>query len=178
MKKLLVLLALSLNLVAFAQDGQLHLKNALVVSHLDKQEDRFTLEIAISEILTRCNVKNLVSLNVLKQGGDPQVLLTDSVSNNLKAKGVDTYMLVSVRGFDQRFKKSSRNFNLAEDLAAENLFPIYKEDIVSVTFEFHFYRDGKLIYTDLIRIGGASSREKVLKKLNKKMTKRVLKTWK
>lgn len=178
MKKLLFLLTLSVNLTVFAQDNQLHLKNALVVSHLDKQEDRFTLEIAISEILTRCKVKNLVSLNVLKQGGDPQVLLTDSVSSNLKAKGVDTYMLVSVRGFDQRFKKSSRNFNLAEDLAAENLFPIYKEDIVSVTFEFHFYRDGKLIYTDLIRISGASSREKVLKKLSKKMSKRVLKKWK
>lgn len=178
MKKLVVLLALSINILAFGQENKLHLKNTLVVSHLDKQEDRFTLEIAVSEILSRCGVKNTVSLNVLKQGGDPQVLLTDSVSNNLKEKGIDTYMLVSVRGFDQRFKKSSRNFSLAEDLAAENLFPIYKEDIVSVTFEFHFYRDGKLVYTDLIRIGGASSREKVLKKLRKKMTKRVLKSWK
>lgn len=178
MKKLLVLLALSLSVTGFAQESALHLKNALVVSHLDKQEDRFTLEIAVSEALASCGIKNMVSLNVLKQGGDPQVLLSDSISSELKTKGIDTYMLVSVRGFDARYKKSTRNFNLAEDLAAENLFPIYKEDIVSVTFEFHFYRDGKLVYTDLIRVSSAGSREKVLKKLRKKLIKRVNKSWK
>lgn len=160
-----------------AQD-ELKLTNALVVSHLDKQEDRFTLEIAVAEVLSQCGVKNMVSLNVLKQGGDPQVLMTDSLTAILKEKGINTYLLVSVRGFDARFSKSSRNITLAEDLSADNLFPIYKEDIVSVTFEFHFYREGKLIYTDLLRIGGASSRDKVLKKFRKKLAKKVSKSWK
>lgn len=178
MKQIVWIVFLAITCGTYAQNEKLHLKNTLVVSHLDKQEDRFSLEIAVSEVLSHCGVKNMVSLNVLKQGGDPQVLLTDSVSNMLREKGIDTYMLVSVRGFDARYSKSTGNFTLAEDLAAENLFPIYKDDIVSVTFEFHFYRDGKLVYTDLLKIGGASSREKVMKKLRKKLTKKVHKHWK
>jgi hypothetical protein len=117
-------------------------------------------------------------LNLLKQGGNPQALVTDSMTNILGAKGFNTMLLVSVRGYDKRFQPSSGNYTLTEDLAAENLFPLYKEEIVSVTFEFHFYRGGQLVHTDLIKIGGASSREKVLKKLRKAVTKRALKKWK
>ncbi|MNE32562.1 hypothetical protein D3C87_06970 [compost metagenome] len=180
MKKLLLsFLFLGLCLVGFGQAKfpPLKLRNALVVSHLDKQADQFSLEIAVSDVLSNVKVKNMVSLNVLKAGGDPQVLMTDSVGQLLAAKGINTLMLVSVRGFDNRFKPSSGNMTLAEDLAADNLFPIYKEDIVSVTFEFHFYRDGKLVYTDLLKIGGINSRDKVLRKLRKKLAKKVLKDW-
>ena len=177
MNKFFILLALFVSVIGYGQTEKLNLTNCLVVSHLDKQEDRFTLEIAISDALSRSKIKNMVSLNVLKQGGNPQILVTDSVSSMLKAKGIDTYMLVSVRGFDTHFKKSTQKFTLAEDLAAENLFPIYKEDIVSVTFEFHFYRGGKLVYTDMIFVGGAGSREKVVKNLRKKLTKKVNKDW-
>lgn len=155
----------------------LKLTNALIVSHLDKEADRFTLEIAVSDVLSKAHVKNMVALNVLKQGGDPQILLTDSMNSILTAKGINTLMLVSVRGFDNRFRPSSGNITLAEDLAANNLFSIYKDDITSVTFEFHFYREGKLVYTDLLKIGGINSREKVVKKLHKKLTKKVQK-WK
>ncbi len=156
----------------------LKLTNAVIISHLDKQEDRFSLEIALSETLSRSNVKNTVSLNLLKQGGDPQVLITDSMTTILKEKGYNTLMLVSVRGYDKTFKPSSKNFNITEDLAAENLFPLYKDEIVSVTFEFHFYRNNELVYTDLLKISGASSRDKVLKKLRKKLAKKASKDWK
>lgn len=163
----------------FAQTkfAPLKLNNALVVSHLDKESDQFSLEIAVSDVLSRSRVKNTVSLNVLKAGGDPQVLMTDSLTQLLKTKGINTLMLVSVRGFDNRFRPSTGNMTLAEDLAADNLFPIYKEDIVSVTFEFHFYRDGKLVYADLLKIGGAGSRDKVLRKFRKKLAKKVQKDW-
>jgi len=180
MKKSLVsFLFVSVCLLGFAQAKfpPLKLNNALIVSHLDKESDQFSLEIAVSDVLSRSKVKNTVSLNVLKAGGDPQVLLTDSLTQLLKAKGINTLMLVSVRGFDNRFRPSTGNMTLAEDLAADNLFPIYKEDIVSVTFEFHFYRDGKLVYADLLKIGGAGSRDKVLRKLRKKLAKRVQKQW-
>lgn len=180
MKKALVsFLFLSSCLLGAAQAKfpPLKLNNALVVSHLDKESDRFSLEIAVSDVLSRSKVKNTVSLNVLKSGSDPQVLMTDSLTNVLKAKGINTLMLVSVRGFDNRFRPSSGNITLAEDLAADNLFSIYKEDIVSVTFEFHFYREGKLVYTDLLRIGGAGSRDKVLRKFRKKLAKKVVKDW-
>lgn len=160
-----------------AKFAPLKLTNALVVSHLDKEADQFSLEIAVSDVLSRSKVKNTVSLNVLKAGGDPQVLMTDSLTQLLKGKGINTLMLVSVRGFDNRFRPSTGNMTLAEDLAADNLFPIYKEDIVSVTFEFHFYRDGKLVYTDLLKIGGINSRDKVLRKLRKKLAKKVVKDW-
>lgn len=180
MKKSLVsFLFVSVCLLGFAQAKfpPLKLNNALIVSHLDKESDQFSLEIAVSDVLSKSKVKNTVSLNVLKAGGDPQVLLTDSLTQLLKAKGINTLMLVSVRGFDNRFRPSTGNMTLAEDLAADNLFPIYKEDIVSVTFEFHFYRDGKLVYADLLKIGGAGSRDKVLRKLRKKLAKRVQKQW-
>jgi len=156
----------------------LKLSNAVIISHLDKQEDRFSLEIALSEVLSATGVKNAVSLNLLKQGGDPQVLITDSVTNILNQKGFNTLLLVSVRGYDKKFRPSSQNFTLVEDLAADNLFPLYKEDIVSVTFEFHFYRNNQLVYTDMLRISGASSREKVLRKLRKKLGKKIQKDWK
>ncbi len=177
MKKntLLLLFACVLNFVN-AQD--LKLTNALVVSHMDKQQDRFSLEIACSEVLANAGIKNGVSLNILKQGGDPQVLLTDSITQILQAKGLNTLMLVSVRGYDKRFNKSEQAISLAEDLATDNLFPIYKEDIVSVSFEFNFYREGKLVYSDVLKIGGASSRDKVLKKFRKKLAKKVAKDWK
>jgi len=156
----------------------LKLTNAVIISHLDKQEDRFSLEVAMSEVFSATGVKNVVSLNLLKQGGDPQVLITDSMTNVLAQKGYNTLLLVSVRGYDKKFRPSSQNFSLAEDLAAENLFPLYKEEIVSVTFEFHFYRNGQLVYTDLLKIPGASSREKVLRKLRKRLAKKVVKDWK
>lgn len=178
-KSFLSFLFLSICLLGFAQAKfpPLKLNNALVVSHLDKESDQFSLEIAVSDVLSRSKVKNTVSLNVLKAGGDPQVLMTDSLTQLLKAKGINTLMLVSVRGFDNRFRPSTGNMTLAEDLAADNLFPIYKEDIVSVTFEFHFYRDGKLVYTDLLKIGGINSRDKVLRKFRKKLAKKVVKDW-
>lgn len=180
MKKLILSLVCFFSLTsAFSQKvPALNLNECVIISHLDKSEDRFSLEINTSEVLSSVKVKNMVSLNVLKQGGDPQVFLTDSIVNLLKEKGFNTLMLVSIRGYDKNFKQSTATMTLAEDLSADNLFPIYKEDIVSVTFEFHFYRDGKLIYTDLLKISGVGSRDKVLKKYRKKLAKRVYKKWK
>lgn len=178
MKQLTILAALVL--LAFrigAQTDTLNLRNALVVSNIDSQEDRFTLEVAVSELLSAQGIKNGVSLNILKQGGDPQVLMTDSVAAVLNGKGINTLMLVSIRGYDKRFRPTEKQFTLAEDLASSNLFRLYKEDIVSVTLEFHFYRDGKLVGTDLLKIGGISSREAVMKKLRKKLPKRIRKRW-
>lgn len=180
MKKLIIysLFFISTTAVGQKKYAPLNLNNALIVSHLDKEADRFTLEIAVSDVMTRVGVKNMVSLNVLKQGGDPQILLTDSLNNVLASKGINTLMLVSVRGFDSRFKPSSGKMTLAEDLDADNLFPIYKEDISSVTFEFHFYRAGQLVYTDLLRISGIGSRDKLVKKFHKKLEQKAISSWK
>lgn len=178
MKQLTIFTALILLVFhASAQTDTLNLRNALVVSNIDSQEDRFTLEVAISEMLSAQGIKNGVSLNMLKQGGDPQVLMTDSLTNILNGKGINTLMLVSIRGYDKRFRPTEKQYSLAEDLSSSNLFTLYKEDIVSVTLEFHFYRNGKLVGSDLLKIGGISSREGVMKKLRKKLPKRIRKRW-
>jgi hypothetical protein len=178
MKKLILLCALVLTGIhAGAQTDTLNLRNALVISHIDNQEDRYTLEVSVSEILSANGIKNGVSLNMLKQGGDPQILMSDSVTRVLEAKGINTLMLVSIRGYDRRFKPSTQKITLAEDLSASNLFSLYKEDIVSVTLEFHFYRKGVLVGSDLLKISGISSRDAVIKKLRKKLPKRI-KKWK
>ncbi len=88
----------------------LGLKNALVISQMDKQSDRFSIEVAVSEILTSEGIKNALALNLIKQGGDPQIILSDSIKNGLATKGIDTYMLISVRGYDKKFKASTQKF--------------------------------------------------------------------
>lgn len=153
------------------------MRNALIVGHMNSQEDRFTVEVLISELFSSVKIPNAVSLNMVKNGGDPQVLLTDSLQKILAARGINTVMLVSVRGYDRKFQPSTQQMTEAEDLATENLFSIYKEDISSVTLEFHFYRDGKLVYRDLLRITGISSREGMVKKFRKKLRKKLFKDW-
>ena len=66
----LLLIFLSASTV-FGQLDQLNLTNALVIGQLDKPEDRFSIEINLTELLTSNGVKAMPSLNVLKLGSDP-----------------------------------------------------------------------------------------------------------
>ena len=178
MKHALLLLFVAASLAGFAQkQAPLHLRNALIVAQMNSQEDRFTVEVLISELFSSVKIPNAVSLNMVKNGGDPQVLLTDSLQKMLAAKGINTMMLVSVRGYDRKFQPSTQKLTQVEDLASENLFSIYKEDVSSVTLEFHFYRDGQLVYRDLIRVSGISSRDGMIKKFRKKLRKKLFKDW-
>ena len=78
---------------SFAQKRALNLTNAVIISHLDKPEDRFSLEIALSEAMASSGIKNTVSLNLLKQGGNPQILIQDSMTRILSEKGFNTLIL-------------------------------------------------------------------------------------
>ncbi len=162
----------------FSQTKGLHLTNALVVGQLDKPEDRFTLEINLTQLLAENGIKAMASLNVLKQGASPEVLATDSIQSLLKAKGIDTYVLVSVRGYDRKFKPSKNHETLPVELASGHLFPLYRDEISSITFEFKFYRNGEFVGYDLIKMGGVGSRETVLKKFRKAVLKKLAKAWK
>ena len=155
----------------------LNLRNALVVGQLDRSEDRYTMEINFSELLADNGIRTLASLNVLKQGTEPEVLASDSVQLVLKEKGIDTYVLVSVRGYDRKFKPSVQHQPLAEELATGHAFPLYRDEIVSITFEFRFYRNGQFVAYDIVKIGNVGSRDSVLKKFRKKIGKRIL-AWK
>jgi hypothetical protein len=178
MKNLILFLSLVCTPFLFGQKQSINLKNALVIGQLDKQEDRYSLEINVTELLTEAGIKAIPSLNVLKLGSDASLLASDSIQKIVSAKGLDTYVLVSVRGYDRRFKRSEckDDFNMA--LNAGNLFPIYRDEVTSVSFEFLFYRNGQCIGSDILKCGNVSDRESVIKRFRKAVEKRIIKKWK
>ena len=176
MKYILFLSAIILSNLSSAQTKELSLTNALVIGQLDRSEDRYSIEIALTELLSEYGVKALPSLNVLKVGADVYHLENDSIQNIVRSKGLDTYLTVSVRGYDKRFKLAENRDDFKTAINVNHLFSLYKENVITVSFEFTFYRDGKFVGTDIVRCGNIDSREGVLKKFKKKTAKR-LKKW-
>ncbi len=172
----IILLIIGFSISTQAQD-ELNLKNALVIAQQDEQSDRFSLEVAVLQLLNDYGVKTKASLNVLKQGGTADVLLTDSLQAKLKEEGIDTYMLISVRGYDKRFRPSDKINSLQEEIEAGHLFPLYRESATSVTFTVTFYREGKPVHYELIKTGTIGSKDAVIKKLMKKMERSLRKDW-
>ena len=175
--KFIVIIVFLFNL-AQAQIDKLGLKTVLVVAQLDKPEDRFTMEVNLSEMLANSGIKTMASLNALKQGADIKMLGADSINKQLLSKGIDTYVLVSVRGYDKKFKAAKNHYNLVTELQTGHLFPIYRDAVTSVTFEFNFFRNGEFVAYDKIKLGGIGSRDDVLKKLRKKLPKKIKRHWK
>ena len=159
------------------QTAPFQLTNAFIVAQLDRPEEKFSLEINLAELFSEQGVNVFPSLNILKQGQNPTVLASDSVTSILKNKQLDTYVLVSVRGYDRNYRKKSKQTSLVEELSSSHLFPIYRDDIVSLTFEFLFYQNGNQVYSDLLKIKNINNKDSVLKKLHKKLPKLIHK-WK
>ena len=159
------------------QTAPFQLTNAFIVAQLDRPEEKFSLEINLAELFSERGVNVFPSLNILKQGQNPTVLASDSVTSILKNKQLDTYVLVSVRGYDRNYRKKSKQTSLVEELSSSHLFPIYRDDIVSLTFEFLFYQNGTQVYSDLLKIKNINNKDSVLKKLHKKLPKLIHK-WK
>ena len=164
--------------ISFGQKQQpLNLSNALVIAQLDNPEDRYSLEINLTEILSSVGIKTVPSLNILKLGADSQILASDSVAQLMASQGIDTYVLATVRGYDRKFKVSKNQDDFKSAVTLGGLFDLYRMDIVSISFEFKFYREGKFVYGDIVKCGNISDRQTVLKRLRKKVTKRVSKKW-
>ncbi len=153
------------------------LTNAFIVAQLDRPEEKFSLEINLAELFSEQGVNVFPSLNILKQGQNPTVLASDSVTSILKNKQLDTYVLVSVRGYDRNYRKKSNLTSLLEELSSSHLFPLYRDYIVSLTIEFLFYQNGNQVYSDLLKIKNINNKDSVLKKLHKKLPKLIHK-WK
>jgi hypothetical protein len=175
MKYILFLSVIILSNISFTQTKELNLTNALVIGQLDRSEDRYSIEIALTELLADAGVKALPSLNILKVGADVYHLENDSIQNIVSAKGLDTYLTVSVRGYDKRFKLAESRDDFKTAININHLFSLYKENVITVSFEFTFYRDGKFVGTDIVRCGNIDSRETVLKRFKKKTAKRIKK---
>ena len=105
------------------------------------------------------------------------LLASNSMTQVLKAKGIDTYILVSVRGYDRKFKPTTSIDNLFKSLELGSLFNLYQTDIVSVSFEFKFYRNGEFITSDIVKCANVSDRETVLKRFRIKVGKRISSKW-
>ncbi len=156
----------------------LDLTNVVIIGQMDDPSDRYSVEINMTELFSTNGLKSKASLNLMKQGADSEILASDSLKTVLEAQGYDTYLLITVRGYDKRFKMSDANDDFKTSLGRGNLFSIYQEGVVSVSFEFKFFRNGELVRDEVIKCGNAGSREKVLSKLRKKVRKRLVKDWK
>ena len=174
---LLLCLLIFVGSISFSQNKHIQLNNGLIVAQLDRPEEKFTLEINLAELFANEGVQVIPSLNILKQGEIASVLASDSINRLLKSKNVDTYILVSIRGFDKNFKPSTHFESLANELASSHLFPLFRDEIMSITFEFTFYRNGQVIANELLRLKNVDSKDKVMKKLRKKLPKLISK-WK
>lgn len=175
------LIAILLGIFAFtanAQETKFKLQNVLIVGLFDKLEDQYTIEGNLGEMFSSMGIKTKLSLNTVKQGSSRTILANDSIQNLLKANGVDTYVLISVRGYDRTFKPASKIDSLEAELSAGHLFPLYRDNISSITLEFNFYRNGQHVKYDMLKLGGIGSRESVVKKLHKKLPKKIAKDWK
>ncbi len=151
--------------------GKIKLTNALVIGQLDTPEDRYSLEINLTDLLARKGIKAVPSLNVLKLGADSQQLATDSVQQAIKAKGIDTYMLVSIRGYDRKYRVGNLDDSFETALGQASFFELYREGIVSISFQIKIFRDGKCVAADMIKCGNIGDRDTVLRRLRKKLNK-------
>lgn len=178
MKTILIILLSFISLTGISQVKDLQLSNALVVAQMDKPQERYAIESNLTDLFIQNGIKALPSLNYYKMGGSGAVLASDSMKQVLSAQGIDTYVLVTVRGYDRKFKPSERRESLTDKLEEGNLYELYRLDIVSISFEFTFYRNGEFIGNDVVKCGNISDRETVLKRFRKKVSKRIYKKWK
>ena len=81
MKNFIVLLVVSLLATSmFAQKkAKLNLTNALVVGQLDDPDDRYSLEINLTQLLVSSGIIAESSLNYMKFGEDSKILGEDSI---------------------------------------------------------------------------------------------------
>lgn len=174
---LVLLVTISVTPALAQKKTKLKLTNAVVIGQMDNQEDRYSVEINMTEMMTSRGYKAIPSLNLMKIGSDSRLLATDSMAAVLAAKGIDTYMLVSIRGYDRTFKVTDTKEDLAAALDRGNLFEMYQQDIVSVSFEFKFFRQGQLVKSEIVKLGNVGGRDAVIKRFRLKVGKLLDKKW-
>ncbi len=156
----------------------LKLNNSIVIAQFDKSEDRYALEVTLTELLSQYKIKAIPSLNLLKQGADASILVNDSLQKNLKSAGYDTYLVVNVRGYDRKFKPATQKITLSEILEMTSIYHLYRDEATSVSFEFTFFRNNEVVRRDILKCGNISDRNSVLKRFRKKLPKIIEKSWK
>lgn len=172
---LIAFLLTSIQSVAVAQQ-KLNLKNAIVLGLLDRKDERFQMEIMLAEMLAQNNIKSKVSLNFIKEGAEIASFASDSIQEAVKKAGYETYILFSVRGYDTKFKPATFKYTLEEELKLGHLFPVFREEISNITFEFKVYRGSEMIDYKLVKVS-YPSKEGMLKKFKAKINPLIKKYW-
>jgi hypothetical protein len=177
MRKLIIAF-ISILVFSVGHSQGLKLNNVLVIGQFDKPEDRYAIEVNLTELLANEGIKASPSLNILKQGTSALNLVNDSIRQIIQSRGFDTYVVVNVRGYDRKFKPSETKISLEEMLNMASIYHIYRDEATSVSFEFTFFRNGVVIYRDILRCGNVSNRDSVIKRFRKKMPSMIGKKWK
>jgi hypothetical protein len=151
-----------------------NLKGALILVKNDKPQERFSIEANLGKLFGGYGMPILLSINLIKEGAPLSELGETKIQAEMNARNINSVLVVSVRGFDTRFKPRTKiPQTLAEMLQEGNLNPISTDEASSVTIEFFQYVNGKFNGYHIQRLGGASSRSKVYNKLQKRLDKLV-----
>jgi len=154
-----------------------NLKGALLVVKNDKFNERFSAEVNVAKIFSPFQMPMLLSVNLIKENAPLTELASSKVQGEMAAKNINSVLIVSVRGYDNRFKPRTKiPETLIEMLEEGNLMPITQDDISSVTIEFFQYVGGKFHGYHMMRVGSASNKQKVYKKMQKKLN-RMIPSW-
>jgi len=149
----------------------------LIIGQFDRPDERYAIEVTLTEIFAENGIEAIPSLNIIKQGSDPSILSSDTLQNILIKQGISTFLVVNVRGYDRRFKISEIDISLSEILSRTSIYHIYREEATSVSLEFTFFKENKVSFRDILKCGNIAGRDSVLKRIRKKLPKRMRKKW-
>ena len=174
---LLILLLFTINssCIVYSQKNKQDI--VLVIGQFDRPDERYAVEVTLTELFSKNGLMAIPSLNILKQGSDPSVLASDSLQKMLLKKNINTYLVINVRGYDRRFKPSEIEVSLNEMLGRTSIYHIYREEATSVSLEFTFFKENKVVFRDILRCGNISDRDSVIKRIRKKLPKRMARKW-
>jgi hypothetical protein len=154
-----------------------NLKGAMLLVKNDDAKERFSVEANMGKILATYNMPLLLSINMINQGAPLKELAGARVQNEMSARGINSVLVVSIRGFDQRFKPRTKIPERLEEMLEEgNLYPISQEDATTVTIEFIQYVGGNFNGYHMMRLGNASNKTKIYNKMLKKLN-RLMPKW-
>jgi hypothetical protein len=151
-----------------------NLKGALILVKNDKPQERFSMEANLGKLFSSYGMPILLSVNLIKEGASLSELAETKIQAEMNARNINSVLVISVRGFDTRFKPRTKIPATLEEMLKEgNLNPISVDEASSVTIEFFQYVNGKFYGYHMQRLGGASSRPKVYSRLQKRLDKLV-----
>lgn len=182
MKQITLILTLVISTFSFAQKEEKlppikDLDKFVMVGKIDKPADRYAIEVNLTRFFTQFGLKVLPSLNYSKVGNSADILSSDSLAQILEKKGVTKQLLISVRGYDRRFRPATKApQTLKEALERGHLYPLWQKSSTSVTFEFLLYDKGKFAGYEIVKVGGVGDRQSVFIQLQKRLDK-VIDDW-